>query len=208
MASAQTRARIETLGSSWLSPLASLKYGRRVLFRSLQGVDPEQEFHEVVVRGVGHALDDEHVPPPDRLLDTDEQVAFGETDHLRLADARAQLGGNRLPQPTAGRSGEDDVVVHGADDTSHRTPSTSTIGPHPPDWTLRIPGATRIPEAEVRMRERRIGPIELLQLLEDWSTGTGPLYRQLSDAMRRLIEVGDLRPGDRKSTRLNSSHNA
>lgn len=47
------------------------------------------------------------------------------------------------------------------------------------------------------MRERRIGPIELLQLLEDWSTGTGPLYRQLSDAMRRLIEVGDLRPGVR-----------
>jgi len=47
------------------------------------------------------------------------------------------------------------------------------------------------------MTHRRIGQIELLQLLGDWSSGSGPLYKQLADAIRKLIDVGDLRPGTR-----------
>lgn len=47
------------------------------------------------------------------------------------------------------------------------------------------------------MTDRRVGQFELLQLLEDWSSGSGPLYKQLADAIRQLIDVGDLRPGTR-----------
>ncbi|MEU4998162.1 PLP-dependent aminotransferase family protein [Streptomyces sp. NPDC021622] len=38
---------------------------------------------------------------------------------------------------------------------------------------------------------------ELIDLLGDWSSGEGPLYRRLTDAVGRAVRSGDLRSGDR-----------
>lgn len=38
---------------------------------------------------------------------------------------------------------------------------------------------------------------ELIDLLGDWSSGEGPLYRRLTDAVGRAVRSGDLRTGDR-----------
>lgn len=38
---------------------------------------------------------------------------------------------------------------------------------------------------------------ELVELLGDWTTARGPLYRRLGSALERAVRDGDLRPGDR-----------
>ncbi|MFJ7270448.1 PLP-dependent aminotransferase family protein [Streptomyces sp. NPDC099050] len=38
---------------------------------------------------------------------------------------------------------------------------------------------------------------ELIDLLGDWSSGEGPLYRRLTDVLGRAVRSGDLRTGDR-----------
>ncbi|MFJ3794357.1 PLP-dependent aminotransferase family protein [Kitasatospora sp. NPDC090091] len=40
-------------------------------------------------------------------------------------------------------------------------------------------------------------PAELIDLLGEWSSAEGPLYRRLTDAFVRAVRSGDLRPGDR-----------
>ncbi|MET9516318.1 PLP-dependent aminotransferase family protein [Streptomyces sp. NPDC002994] len=40
-------------------------------------------------------------------------------------------------------------------------------------------------------------PTGLIDLLGDWSSAEGPLYRRLTDAFVRAVRSGDLRPGDR-----------
>ncbi|MER7585641.1 PLP-dependent aminotransferase family protein [Kitasatospora sp. NPDC097691] len=40
-------------------------------------------------------------------------------------------------------------------------------------------------------------PAELIDLLGDWSSAEGPLYRRLTQALVRAVRSGDLRPGDR-----------
>jgi len=47
------------------------------------------------------------------------------------------------------------------------------------------------------LKDRRIGPLELVELLGEWSSGSGPLYLQLAGAISCAIDVGDLRPGVR-----------
>lgn len=47
------------------------------------------------------------------------------------------------------------------------------------------------------MSRRRVGPWHLAEVIGDWSTGSGPLYRQLADAVARCIDQGDIRPGSR-----------
>lgn len=47
------------------------------------------------------------------------------------------------------------------------------------------------------MPNQRVGQLQLVEMLGDWSSGSGPLYRQLGEALRYLIDVGDLRPGTR-----------
>lgn len=42
----------------------------------------------------------------------------------------------------------------------------------------------------------RLDPNGLLARLSNWSSGSGPLYRQLADAVAGLIERGELRDGD------------
>jgi DNA-binding transcriptional MocR family regulator len=38
---------------------------------------------------------------------------------------------------------------------------------------------------------------ELVELLGDWTTAPGPLYQRLAGALRRAVQAGDLRPGQR-----------
>lgn len=47
------------------------------------------------------------------------------------------------------------------------------------------------------MKFRRIGTLRLLEMLGEWSSGNRPLYELLSEALRRCIDQGDLRPGTR-----------
>lgn len=47
------------------------------------------------------------------------------------------------------------------------------------------------------MSRRSVNPWHLVEMLGDWSTGRGPLYRQLADAIARSVDQGDLRPGAR-----------
>lgn len=47
------------------------------------------------------------------------------------------------------------------------------------------------------MNVRRIGTLRLLEILGDWSSGSRPLYEQLSTTLRQCIDRGDLRPGMR-----------
>ena len=42
----------------------------------------------------------------------------------------------------------------------------------------------------------KLGANRLVQLLDQWSNGSGPIYRQLADALISLTEDGSLRPGD------------
>lgn len=80
--------------------------------RAFEGIDPEQEFHEVFVDGAVNTLDDEAVAAADIFEDSDEDIAFAE--HLRLAgsegDAEA-VGDARGKDGVAG-SGEDREVSH------------------------------------------------------------------------------------------------
>ena len=47
------------------------------------------------------------------------------------------------------------------------------------------------------MSRRSVNPWHLVEMLGDWSSGDGPLYRQLADALSGCIDRGDLRPGVR-----------
>lgn len=47
-----------------------------------------------------------------------------------------------------------------------------------------------------RAKSAKLGANRLLQLLGQWSSGQGPIYRQLADALLGLVEDGSLRPGD------------
>jgi len=47
------------------------------------------------------------------------------------------------------------------------------------------------------VKDRRIGPLQLVETLGEWSSGSGPLYLQLAGAISFAIDVGDLRPGVR-----------
>src|SRR5690606_17931610 len=47
------------------------------------------------------------------------------------------------------------------------------------------------------MSRMQVDPWRLVGMLGDWSSGDGPLYRQLADAIARCIDHGDLRPGSR-----------
>ncbi|HEX7099590.1 MAG TPA: PLP-dependent aminotransferase family protein [Acidimicrobiia bacterium] len=47
------------------------------------------------------------------------------------------------------------------------------------------------------MSRRSINPWHLVEMLGEWSSGEGPLYRRLADALARCIDHGDLRPGVR-----------
>ncbi|MCA1655105.1 MAG: winged helix-turn-helix domain-containing protein, partial [Pseudonocardiaceae bacterium] len=45
--------------------------------------------------------------------------------------------------------------------------------------------------------DRFVDPAELVELLGDWSTGAGPLYRRLADGLRQAITDGALGRDDR-----------
>ncbi len=45
--------------------------------------------------------------------------------------------------------------------------------------------------------DRFVDPAELVDLLGDWTSGSGPLYRKLAAALDKAASAGDLRPGER-----------
>jgi hypothetical protein len=81
----ETTSTLADRPAGWVSTL-SVVYSRRI------GLASSRSFAGAVSR----ALDDEHVPAADVLQDPDEQVAFGEPDHLRRAEPHAEPAGDRL----------------------------------------------------------------------------------------------------------------
>ena len=50
-------------------------------------------------------------------------------------------------------------------------------------------------------------PAELVELLGDWASARGPLYRKLSGALSRAMHAGDLRPNGVNSAYTYNSTN-
>lgn len=48
-----------------------------------------------------------------------------------------------------------------------------------------------------RSKDAKVGTNRLVQLLGQWSSGTGPIYQQLASGVESLIDDGSLRAGDR-----------
>jgi hypothetical protein len=65
----------------------------------LEGVDPEQQLHEIVVGRERCPLDDVGVPAPNVLEDLDEQVALREPQHLGATDRDIEVFGDRETEP-------------------------------------------------------------------------------------------------------------
>src|SRR5262249_34121172 len=61
-----------------------------------QGVDHDQELHQVVVRRKGRRLDDEGVTPAHVLEDFNEDLEVGEAAHMAAGQRLAEIGGDRL----------------------------------------------------------------------------------------------------------------
>lgn len=45
--------------------------------------------------------------------------------------------------------------------------------------------------------DRLRDPAELVEILGDWSTGPGPLYRKLAGSLHQAVDAGDVMPGER-----------
>ena len=65
---------------------------------ALEGVDPEEQLHEVVVDRVIGPLHDEDVAAADVLQDPDEDVALAEDVRLRLRQLDSQVVADRLSE--------------------------------------------------------------------------------------------------------------
>ena len=63
----------------------------------LEGVDPEQQLHEVVVGREGRPLHQEDVPAPDVLEHPDEQVAFREPQRLARTERQSRYSAMARP---------------------------------------------------------------------------------------------------------------
>ena len=73
----------------------------------LEGVDPEEQLHEVVVDRVIRPLHHEDVAAADVLEDADEDVALAEDVRLRPGKLDPEMAADRLSQRGAGAAGED-----------------------------------------------------------------------------------------------------
>ena len=69
-----------------------------------QGVDDDQQFHQMVVRRRRGRLDDEDILAAHILIDPDEDFAVSETLDLTRTQGCIQIIGNRLGQISIGRS--------------------------------------------------------------------------------------------------------
>ena len=75
-------------------------------------VEPEEQLHDVVVRGIDRRLDDVDIAAADVLQQADEDGALGEAHRLgRSPAARRALADRR--QPAAARAADDDGLVGG-----------------------------------------------------------------------------------------------
>jgi hypothetical protein len=79
---------------------------------AFEGIDPEKEFHEVVVDRTMDSLDDETIAAANIFEDPDEDVAFAE--HLRLAGGQSdtEAVSNARGEEWISGSGEDREVSH------------------------------------------------------------------------------------------------
>ena len=77
----------------------------------LQGVDHDQQLHQVVVhRGAG-GLHHEHVGAADRLIDGDKVLAVGEGAGLGIAQGDAELLADALGQGLVGAAGKNFQIL-------------------------------------------------------------------------------------------------
>ncbi len=78
-------------------------------------IDQQEQLHDVLGRRVG-GLDDEHIAPPDVLVDTDEDLAVREALDRHIAERAAELPGDRLGErPICGPREEHHLPAHGID---------------------------------------------------------------------------------------------
>ena len=72
----------------------------------LQRVDQDQEFHQVVVGGIGRRLDDEDIFAPDVLLHLDKDFHVREPPDKTLRERRLQIGGDGVSQRAIAIAGD------------------------------------------------------------------------------------------------------
>ena len=76
--------------------------GDRCGARPLEGIDPEEQLHEVVVGRKPGALDEENVATPHVLEDPDEEISLGEPERLTRAEVAVEIVGDGAAQLAAG----------------------------------------------------------------------------------------------------------
>ena len=87
--------------------------GHRLRARPLQGVDPEQQLHEVVVGRKDGRLHEVDAPPAHVLEHAHEQRPLGEAQHLAAPGLDPEVAADGGRQARAGRAGEDERLVLG-----------------------------------------------------------------------------------------------
>jgi len=87
-----------------------------------QGVDHDEELHQIVVRRIGRRLDDEGVASADVLEDFDEDLEVGEAADMAAGQRLAQIGGDRFRQRSIGIAGQN-LHLAGHGHFSHRAAS-------------------------------------------------------------------------------------
>ena len=85
--------------------------GHRLGARPLESVDPEQDFHEVVVFREHGGLDDVRPPAAHVFSNLDEEIPFGKTDHFAVIRRYTQVSADSFPQHTAPTSTKDHHFV-------------------------------------------------------------------------------------------------
>jgi hypothetical protein len=74
--------------------------------RPLQGVDADQQLHQVVVGRIGGGLDDKDVLAADVLLDDDKHLVVGKAADLGLGQRQVQIVADGLGQHAVGIAGQ------------------------------------------------------------------------------------------------------
>ena len=86
-------------------------HGHRVGTRPREGVDPEEQFHEVRVRREDRRLHEEDASAADVLQDPDEEVAVGEPDRLAGTELDPELAADGAGQAWARAAREDQRIL-------------------------------------------------------------------------------------------------
>ena len=74
---------------------------------ALEGIDHDEQLHQIIIDGAAGGLDNEHIGAADRFLDGDGDFAIGKRADGAAAQRQAHGGGDVLRQLFVGIAGED-----------------------------------------------------------------------------------------------------